>query len=58
MPKTDHRASAQARASDAGLGGDRYGGHGFSAAIYDTLHVEVRNWKDGAPADVLAGVFA
>jgi hypothetical protein len=30
----------------------------FSAAIYGTLHVELRNWKDGAPANVLSGVFA
>ena len=30
----------------------------FSAAMYVALYVELRNWKDGAPADALAEVFA
>lgn len=30
----------------------------FAAAMYAALYVELRNWKDGAPADALAEIFA
>lgn len=30
----------------------------FAAAMYAALYVELRHWKDGAPADALAEVFA
>ena len=31
---------------------------GVSAALYGALYVELRNWKEGAPADALAEIFA
>jgi hypothetical protein len=31
---------------------------GVSAALYGAIYVELRNWKEGAPTDALADIFA